>query len=67
MAAVTDEQTSRSYRFGCLCMKNIFVKDIASLTEGASFDGFFLVAQKQTRMTKNIKPYLVVTLSDKSC
>ena len=51
---------------GVQTMKSMFVKDLASMTEGVSFDGFFLAVQKQTRTTKSNKPYLVVTLADKT-
>jgi 3'-5' exoribonuclease len=47
-------------------MKDIFIADLASFEEGKPFDGFFLVLAKQQRTTKNNKPYLNLTLGDKT-
>jgi len=47
-------------------MKDIFITDLAALEEGKNFDGFFLVLSKQQRTTKTNKPYLNLTLGDKT-
>jgi 3'-5' exoribonuclease len=47
-------------------MKDIYIADIAAFDEGKIFDGFFLVLAKQQRTTKTNKPYLSLTLGDKT-
>ncbi|HUA96732.1 MAG TPA: HD domain-containing protein [Terracidiphilus sp.] len=47
-------------------MKDIYVADLAAFEEGKPFDGFFLVLAKQQRTTKSSKPYLTLTLADKT-
>jgi 3'-5' exoribonuclease len=47
-------------------MKDIFISDLTSLEEGKIFDSFFLVLQRQQRTTKQNKPYLNLTLGDKT-
>jgi len=47
-------------------MKDIYISDLAQFDEGRTFDGFFLVLQKQQRTTKNGKPYLNLILGDKT-
>jgi 3'-5' exoribonuclease len=47
-------------------MKDIFVSDLAGFDESKLFDSFFLVLGKQQRTTKNSKPYLNLTLGDKT-
>ena len=47
-------------------MKDIYIADLAAFEEGRGFDGFFLVLTKQQRTTKSNKPYLVLTLGDKT-
>jgi 3'-5' exoribonuclease len=47
-------------------MKEIYIADLASYEEGKPFDSFFLVLNRQQRTTKTNKPYLNVTLGDKS-
>jgi len=47
-------------------MKDIFVNDLAAFDEERLFDGFFLVLTKQQRTTKQNKPYLVLSLADKT-
>jgi 3'-5' exoribonuclease len=47
-------------------MKDIYIADLANFEEGKVFDGFFLVLLKQQRTTKSNKPYLNVTLGDKT-
>ncbi len=47
-------------------MKDIYITDLASFEEGRGFEGFFLVLGKQQRTTKSNKPYLVLTLGDKT-
>jgi 3'-5' exoribonuclease len=47
-------------------MKDIYIADLAAFDEGTVFNGFFLVLGKQQRTTKNNKPYLSLTLGDKT-
>ena len=47
-------------------MKDIYVSDLMGFDEGRLFDGFFLVLAKQQRTTKQNKPYLNLTLGDKT-
>jgi 3'-5' exoribonuclease len=47
-------------------MKDIYIADVARFDEGKNFDCFFLVLAKQQRMTKTNKPYLSLTLGDKT-
>ena len=47
-------------------MKDIYVSDLMGFDEGKLFDGFFLVLTKQQRTTKQNKPYLHLTLGDKT-
>lgn len=47
-------------------MKDIYISDLASFDESRIFDAFFLVLQKQQRMTKSNKPYFNLILGDKS-
>jgi 3'-5' exoribonuclease len=47
-------------------MKDIFVADLIGFDEGKAFDSFFLVLGKQQRTTKTNKPYLNLTLGDKT-
>ena len=47
-------------------MKDIYIADLAAFDEGRPFDSFFLVLAKQQRTTKTNKPYLNLTLGDKS-
>ena len=47
-------------------MKDIYVSDLMGFDEGKLFDGFFLVLAKQQRTTKQNKPYLNLTLGDKT-
>ncbi len=47
-------------------MKDIYVTDLAAFDEGKLFDGFFLVLARQQRSTKSGKPYLNLTLGDKT-
>jgi 3'-5' exoribonuclease len=47
-------------------MKDIYIADLANFDEGQKFDSFFLVLSKQQRTTKTNKPYLSLTLGDKS-
>jgi 3'-5' exoribonuclease len=47
-------------------MKDIYIADLAAFDEGRSFDGFFLVLSKQQRSTKTNKPYLNLSLGDKT-
>ena len=47
-------------------MKDIFVADLASFEDGRVFDGFFLLLSRQQRHTKTNKPYLSLTLCDKT-
>ncbi len=47
-------------------MKDIYIADLMGFDEGKLFDSFFLVLAKQQRTTKQNKPYLNLTLGDKS-
>jgi 3'-5' exoribonuclease len=47
-------------------MKDIYIADLAAFDEGRSIDGFFLVLAKQQRSTKTNKPYLNLSLGDKT-
>jgi 3'-5' exoribonuclease len=47
-------------------MKDIYISDLMGFDEGRQFDSFFLVLAKQHRTTKQNKPYLNLTLGDKS-
>ena len=47
-------------------MKDIYIADMAALEEGRNFDGYFLVLVKQQRTTRQGKPYLSLTLGDKT-
>jgi 3'-5' exoribonuclease len=47
-------------------MKDIYVSEISGFDESKVFDGYFLLLAKQTRTTKNGKPYLQLTLGDKT-
>lgn len=47
-------------------MKDIYIADLANFDEGRLFDGYFLVLAKQQRTTKTNKPYLSLTLGDKT-
>ena len=47
-------------------MKEIYVSDLASFDESRIFDSYFLLLRKQIRTTKTNKPYLCLTLCDKS-
>ena len=47
-------------------MKGISVSDLASQPENQLFDGIFLVLSRQQRTTKSGKPYLSLTLGDRT-
>ncbi|MGA9062732.1 MAG: OB-fold nucleic acid binding domain-containing protein [Terracidiphilus sp.] len=47
-------------------MKDIYIADLTGFDEGRLFDSFFLVLAKQQRTTKQNKPYLNLTLGDKT-
>ena len=47
-------------------MKDIYIGDLMGFDEGKLFDSFFLVLAKQQRTTKQNKPYLSLTLGDKT-
>ena len=47
-------------------MKDIYIADLAAYEESRAFDGFFLVLAKQQRSTSSNKPYLSLTLADKT-
>ncbi len=47
-------------------MKDLYVSDLMGFDEGKLFDGYFLVTAKQQRTTKQNKPYLSLTLCDKT-
>ena len=47
-------------------MKDLFVSDLSGFEENRSFESFFLVLQKQQRTTKTNKPYLNLTLADRT-
>ena len=47
-------------------MKDIYIADLAGFEEGRVFDSFFLLLARQQRTTRTNKPYLTLTLSDKT-
>jgi len=47
-------------------MKDIYITDLAGFDEERPFNSFFLVLAKQQRTTKQGKPYLVLSLGDKT-
>jgi 3'-5' exoribonuclease len=47
-------------------MKDIYIADLAAFDEGKLFDGYFLVLAKQHATTKTNKPYINLTLGDKT-
>jgi 3'-5' exoribonuclease len=47
-------------------MKDIYIADLAGFEEGRLFDGYFLVLTKQLATTKTNKPYINLTLGDKT-
>lgn len=47
-------------------MKDIYIADLMGFDEGRSVETFFLVLAKQQRTTKQNKPYLSLTLGDKT-
>lgn len=47
-------------------MKEIYIADLSGFEESRVFDAYFLVLTKQQRMTRNNKPYLILTLADKT-
>ena len=47
-------------------MKDIYIADLAEFDEGKLFDSFFLLLHKQQRTSKTNKPYLCLTLCDKT-
>ncbi len=47
-------------------MKDIYISELMGFDEGKLFDGFFLVLAKQQRTTKQGKPYLNLSLGDKT-
>ncbi len=47
-------------------MKDIYIDDLISFDDAKLFDSFFLVLSKQQRTTKQNKPYLNLTLGDKT-
>ena len=47
-------------------MKDIYIADVAAFDEAKLFDSFFIVLAKQQRTTKTNKPYLSLTLGDKT-
>lgn len=47
-------------------MKDLFVTDLAGLEEGRVFDGFFVLLSRQARSTRSNKPYLILTLGDRT-
>jgi 3'-5' exoribonuclease len=47
-------------------MKDIYIADLIGFDDGKIFDSFFLVLTKQQRSTKQNKPYLNLTLGDKT-
>ncbi|HEV2214892.1 MAG TPA: OB-fold nucleic acid binding domain-containing protein, partial [Terracidiphilus sp.] len=47
-------------------MKDLFIADLAGFEEGRGFDGFFLLLASQQRTTRAGKPYLSLTLADKT-
>jgi len=47
-------------------MKDIYIADVAAFEEGKLFDGYFLVLTRQLATTKTNKPYINLTLGDKT-
>lgn len=47
-------------------MKDIYVSDVAGFDEAKTFDAFFLLLQRQSRTSRTGKPYLCLTLCDKT-
>jgi 3'-5' exoribonuclease len=47
-------------------MKDIYIADLAAFDEGRLFDGYFLLLVRQLRTTKSNKPYLSLTMCDKT-
>lgn len=47
-------------------MKEIYIADLSGLEESRIFDAYFLVLTRQQRITRNNKPYLNLTLADKT-
>lgn len=47
-------------------MKDIYISDLAGFDEGKPFDSYFLLLARQQRSTKTNKPYLSLTLGDKT-
>lgn len=47
-------------------MKDLYIADLTGFEEGRPFDGFFLLLATQQRTTRAGKPYLNLTLSDKT-
>jgi 3'-5' exoribonuclease len=47
-------------------MKDLYIADLAGFGEGRAFEGFFLLLSSQQRTTRAGKPYLNLTLSDKT-
>ncbi len=47
-------------------MKDIYIADLAGFDESKVFDSYFLLLARQQRTTKTNKPYLSLTLGDKT-
>jgi 3'-5' exoribonuclease len=47
-------------------MKDIYIADLTGFEEGRVFDSYFLLLNRQQRTTKTNKPYLNLTLGDKT-
>ncbi|HKF46478.1 MAG TPA: HD domain-containing protein [Terracidiphilus sp.] len=47
-------------------MKELYISDLSALDESRHFDSFFLLVEKQQRTTQTNKPYLILTLCDKT-
>ena len=47
-------------------MKDIYIADLAAMDESRVLDAYFLLLSRQTRNTKAGKPYLSLTLADKT-
>jgi 3'-5' exoribonuclease len=47
-------------------MKDIYIADLASYEEGKSFESFFLLLSRQQRTTQTNKPYLNLTMCDRT-
>jgi 3'-5' exoribonuclease len=47
-------------------MKDLYIADLTSFEEGRAFEGFFLLLSSQQRTTRAGKPYLSLTLADKT-